>query len=272
MSAELNIPSDVSPEAVFGAELRRLRHAEGWSLDGLGNRLGYSGTMIGYWERAKRPVPEEAVTAAEGVFGLKGELVALWKEINPKAPPRWFRQWPKIESAARLLRFWEPLLVPGILQTEQYARAVLRAEPGATKEKVEEALKSRLCRQSIFSRPNPPTVQFVIDEGVLHRSVEGAAVMHEQLTYLLTLMDKITIQVVPLSVGMNCGLLGGFAIAHVPGAPDAAYLETASNGQVTDRVEEVEAISLRYDTIRAWAHPVHVTRDLLKETIVRYEQ
>ncbi|MFG1709934.1 DUF5753 domain-containing protein [Nonomuraea sp. M3C6] len=124
------------------------------------------------------------------------------------------------------------MLVPGLLQTEQYARAVLRAEPGATEEKVEEALKARLRRQSIYGRPNPPMVQFVMDEGILYRPVGGEAVMYQQLTHLLTMMDhpNITIQVVPLSVGVNCGLMGGFAIAHVPRSPDTAYLSAPKCG------------------------------------------
>ncbi|MEU8247631.1 helix-turn-helix transcriptional regulator [Nonomuraea sp. NPDC048916] len=274
MSSGPDLSFAVPPEVAFGRELRALRHAQGWSLDAFGKRIGYSGTMVGYYERAKRPVPEAFVAKAEEVLGLSGELVTLWKAVNPQTAPKWFRQWPKIESAARTLRSWEPLLVPGLLQTEEYASAVLRAEPGVTEEQIKDALETRLRRQAIFSRPTPPTLVAVIDEGILHRPIGGKSIMYDQLTHLLALMDhpNITIQVVPLAVGANGGLLGGFAVAHRPGAPDAAYLETAGNGQVTDRVEEVEAISLRHDTIRAWAHPLHVTRDVIREMIVRYEQ
>lgn len=274
MSAKPDVLPAISPEVAFGCELRRLREAEGWSLDAFGARVGYSGTMIGYFERAKRSVPETFATRAEEVLGLNGELVALWKEINPKAAPKWFRQWPKIESQALLIRTWEPLVMPGLLQTEEYARALLHAEPGASNEQVKEMLRARMTRQTIFERADPPMYVAVIDEGVLHRPTGGKAVMRAQLEHLMTLMDhpKITIQVVPLEVGATPGLLGGFAIAQPLSGPDTAYLESASSGQVTDRVDEVRAINVRFDAIRAWAHPVHVTRDVVRELIERYGQ
>lgn len=274
MSAGSDLAPAVAPEVAFGLEVRRLRHAEGWSLEALGTRVGYSGTMVGYYERAKRPVPEEFVTAAEHAFGLSGELLALWKAINPKVAPTWFRQWPRIESAALTIRTWQPLVVPGLVQTEDYARALLRAEPGATVDQVEESLETRLQRQTIFRRARPPMYAAVMDEGVLHRPIGGKAVMREQLKRLIALMDhpRITLQIVPLEVGATPGLLGGFTIAQLPEGPDAAYLETASHGQVTDRVDEVRGISLRYDTIRAWAHPLHVTRAVICELIERYER
>ncbi|MGP3917512.1 helix-turn-helix domain-containing protein [Nonomuraea sp. 10N515B] len=272
MPAEPDIPAEVPPEVAFGRELRRLRQAQGWTLEAFGSRAGYSGTMIGYFELAKRPVPEGFVAVAEEALGLSGELVALWKEINPKHTPKWFRQWPKIEKAAVAIRTWQPLVMPGLLQTEGYARALLLAEPGATDEQVEEMVRARLERQAIFERPAPPMYAAVIDEGVLRRPIGGEKVMREQLERLLTAMDhpKITIQVVPVHVGATPGLLGGFAVAQLPHGPDTAYLESASNGQVTDRVEEVRAISLRYDAIRAWAHPKHVTKDVVRELVERF--
>ncbi|MEV4224784.1 helix-turn-helix transcriptional regulator [Nonomuraea sp. NPDC049725] len=262
-----------SPEIVFGLELRKLRTAQEWSLDALGSRVGYSGTMVGYFERAKRPVPEAFVTMAEEVFGLNGELVALWKAIDPNAAPKWFRTWPKIEAAARMIRSWEPLLVPGLFQTADYARAVLRGIPGVTDAETEELLAARLQRQDIFSRPHPPMIAAVIDEGVLHRPIGGKQVMREQLRQLTELMDnpRITIQVVPLEAGMTTGLLGGFAIAQLPHARDWAYLESASNGRVTDRIDQIQDINLTYDTIRAWAHPLHVTKNVIREMMARYE-
>ncbi len=230
--------------------------------------------MIGFIERAQRPTPEAFVTRAEEVLGLSGELVKLWERIDPRAAPPWFRQWPKIESAARLIRSWEPLLVPGLLQSADYARAVLRGVPGATEEEVEEALAARLQRQTIFNRASPPIIAAVLDEGVLYRPIGGKQVMRQQLQRLLLLMDnpRITIQVVPLEAGVTTGLLGGFAIAQLSEAKDWAYLESASDGQVTDRVDEVQDISLRYDTIRAWAHPLYVTKGLISEAMERYEQ
>lgn len=164
--------------------------------------------------------------------------------------------------------------MPGLLQTADYIRAVLRGIPGATDTEVDEYLQVRLQRQAIFDRPSPPIFTAVIDEGVLHRPIGGREVMRQQLDRLLLLMEhpKITVQVVPLDAGIATGLLGGFAIATLADAHVWAYLESASSGQVTDRVEEIGAISLRYDTIRAWAHPVHVSRDVIREMQARYDR
>ncbi|WP_052423059.1 DUF5753 domain-containing protein [Nonomuraea candida] len=272
MSTETVTQPEEPPELVFGRELRRLRLARGWTLDVLGARVGYSGTMVGYFELAKRPVPEAFVATAEEALGLQGELAVLWKEINPKHTPKWFRQWPKIEKAALAIRTWEPLVMPGLLQTEAYARSLLSAEPGATAEQVEEMVRARLERQSLFEGATPPMYAAVIDEGVLRRPIGGGKVMREQLERLLVLAahPKFVIQVVPVGVGATPGLLGGFAIAQLPHGHDTAYLESASHGQVTDRVEEVRAISLRFDAIRAWAHPRHITEGIIRETAERY--
>jgi hypothetical protein len=250
-----------------------MRNIQKWSLEALGTRVGYSGTMVGYFERAKRPVPESFVAMAEEALGLNGELAALWKEINPKAAPKWFRAWPKIEAAARTIRSWEPLLVPGLLQTSDYARAVLRGIPGVTDDELEELVSARLQRQRIFNRASPPMYVAVLDEGVLHRPIGGNQVMREQLEHLATLMNhpKIVIQIVPFEAAATTGLLGGFAIAQLPEARDWAYLESASSGHVTDRVDEIQTLNMIYDTIRAWAHPLHVTKDVIRDMTVRYE-
>ncbi|MEW9556085.1 DUF5753 domain-containing protein [Nonomuraea sp. NPDC050783] len=273
MPVEPAVTAEVSPEAAFGRELRRLRHERGWSLEALGAKVGYSGTMVGYFERAERPVPESFVPIVENVLGSGGKLAALWQEMDPRHPQKWFRRWPKIEAAARTIRSWEPLLVPGLLQTEGYARAVLRGIPGATEEEVEELLTVRLQRQGIFSGRTPPMYTALMDEGVLHRPIGGATVMRGQLEHLLALMDhpRFTVQIVPLEAAVTTGLLGGFAIAQLSEGRYWAYLESASDGQVTDHLDEIHAISLKYDTIRAWAHPVHVTKEVVREAMVRYE-
>ena len=267
MPAEPGLP----PEVAFGHKLRELRHSQKWSLEALGTRVGYSGTMVGYFERAKRPVPESLV-AAEAALGLNGELAALWKEINPKAAPKWFRAWPKIETAARVIRSWEPSC-QGCFRRPTTLAPSYAGFPGATDEEVEELVSARLQRQRIFDRASPPMYAAVLDEGILHRPIGGRQVMREQLGHLATLMDhpKIAIQIVPFEAGATTGLLGGFAIAQLPEAKDWAYLESASSGQVTDRVDEIRTLNVIYDTIRAWAHPLHVTKDVIRDMTARYE-
>ncbi len=113
-------------------------------------------------------------------------------------PPR-FRPWVDIERQAHTLRGWDPLLVPGLLQTPDYARTILEAYPGVTDERVQELLTARLERQKILARDTPPPLWTVLDEGVLHRGVGGPDIMRDQLAALLTASEhrNISIQVVP---------------------------------------------------------------------------
>ncbi|SDH09150.1 Helix-turn-helix domain-containing protein [Sinosporangium album] len=262
-----------SPLALFGAELRRIRSAQNLTLEQLAERIMFSPSLVGAIERATRRPGRDFVERCEEELGLSGELIRLWPLISKESSPKWFRSWTRIEQEARTLRTWEPLLVPGLLQTPGYARAVLSGEPGVSMERVEEMLEARLQRQILFQRQTPPMFQALIDESVLHRPIGGAEVMRQQLEHLLKQMahPRITIQVVPLAVGSTTGLLGGFVIAQLGGAHDAVYLETANNGQVTDRMDDVDAVSLRYDAIRAWAHPLHVSENVIREMLVKYE-
>jgi transcriptional regulator with XRE-family HTH domain len=261
-----------TPEARLGEELRRSREALGWTQDDLAERIQFSGSMVGFVERAERAPTEDFVLRCEAALGAAGKLVPLLAGCE-KSSPRWFRPWTKIEAEARVLRLWEPLLVPGLLQTPEYARAVLRTEPGVLERDVEELLAARMQRQKLFERPDPPIVAAIIDEGVLYRPVGGQEVMHWQLEHLLELVrhPRVTVQVVPVSIGATAGLLGGFAVAQVTGQRDAAYLDNPLNGQVTDRADEVHAITLKYDAVRAWAHPLHVSEQLIREMKVKYE-
>ena len=268
-----NKPDTTStPEAVLGAELRRLRLESGWSQEDLAARIQFSSALVGFVERAERSAKQDFVLRCEAALGADGVLQKLWAACG-KTSPRWFRPWTKIESEALAIRTWQPLVIPGLLQTADYARALLSAEPAGSEEQVEELLKARIQRQKIFERASPPVMSVLIDEGVLYRPVGGREVMYHQLEHLLDMMarPRVTVQVVPVSIGATAGLLGGFSIAKVTGERDAVYLESASSGQVTDRLDEVHSITLRYDAVHAWAHPKHVSQQVIREMKVKYE-
>ncbi|WP_204018850.1 helix-turn-helix domain-containing protein [Sphaerimonospora thailandensis] len=239
----------------------------GWSQEQLADRIRFSPSLVGFIERAQRPPSRDFVERCDEALGANGELLRLWPLISREASPRWFREWLDIEQEAHTLRTWQPLLVPGLLQTEEYARAVLRGEPGVTDEQAEKAVQARLERQIILSRSNPPMFWVVLDEGVLHRPIGGRDVMRRQLERLSEMAEspRIAVQVVPLALGATTGLLGGFVIAQLSGSPDTVYLESAGDGQVTDRSENVEALHVRYDAIRAEAHPQHVSIELIRK-------
>ncbi|GAA2854898.1 helix-turn-helix transcriptional regulator [Streptosporangium fragile] len=264
-------PSD-SPTALFGFELRRHRKARGWSQIRLSRAVPYSVGTISMIETAKRSPSEEFARHCDEALEAEGALMRLWPMVSHASAPPWFRPWLDVEATAEALRTWEPLIVPGLLQTEDYARAMLQGEPGVSPEQVEEQVTARMERQSILRRPKPPMLWVVMDEGVLHRPIGSPAVMAAQLERLLEAgqAPRITIQVLPVRAYSTTGLLGGFAIAQTHGTPDTAYVEAASNAQVTDWVETVKTLIFRYEGIRSEALPQRESLELIKETIRRW--
>jgi transcriptional regulator with XRE-family HTH domain len=257
------------PLSRFGRELRRHREARGLTIEQLAKTLPFSASLVGAVERAQRRPGRDFVEYVEEELGLSGELAELLPPITKEGSPTWFRPWTKIEETASSLWTWEPLLVPGLLQTEEYARAVFAAEPGTTPDEVDQAVAARLQRQAIFQRPRPPIFSVTLDEAVLLRPVGGRAVMRKQLEHLLMMITefRVTIQIVPLDAGFPVGLLGGFVIAQSTTGGDSVYFESLANGRVSNRADDVHAGSVRFNAIRAWAHPLPVSEALIRETL-----
>jgi transcriptional regulator with XRE-family HTH domain len=263
-----------SPLALFGAELRHYRTAAGLSQEQLGDRIGYSAALVGAVETARR-MPTEDFTARCDVveeLGTGGALLRLRThlrdQLHRQVWPPWFREWPSIEREALSLRTWELALIPGLLQTADYARAILRgALPDATDEEVEQQVSARLERQQILRRQDPPMLWAIMDEGTLRRRVGNAEIMREQLGHLIEASQspKIKVLVVPASAGAHVGLSGAFVIAEFRDAPDVVYLDTAAQGQIADHPDIVKACDQVFDTLRAEALPPGASLDLIAE-------
>ena len=181
--------------------------------------------------------------------------------------PRWFADWVDAERRATVLRTWEPLLVPGLLQTPEYARALFKAwQTTGSDDEVENLVTARIDRQRIFDRPKPPSLWAVLDEGVLRRSIGGAKVMHDQLVHLAELAERPTVRIhiVPAEVGAHIGLLGAFAIAgFTDDVPGTVYFESPDQGETTQDPTTVASMILTFDTLRSEALPRGASRDLI---------
>jgi transcriptional regulator with XRE-family HTH domain len=267
MPAPSELHPTASPLAFFGAELRKSRQKAGLSQERLAERINFSTSLIGFIERAQRFPSRDFVERCDEAIGLSGELLRLWPLLTREASPPWFHGWLDVEQEAQSLRTWQPLVVPGLLQTEEYARAVVRGEPCITEDQIEKKVEARIERQAILARSTPPVLWVVLDEVVLLRPIGGKDVMRRQLERLLEAVEspRISIQVVPLMLGATTGVSGGFVIAQLSGGADTVYIESATHGHVTSRAEDVEAIHNRYDTIRTEAHPQHLSIDLIRE-------
>jgi hypothetical protein len=145
----------------------------------------------------RRTASEEFTAACDAVpeldtGGALTELRELLKDhLRQRAYPGWFLRWPDMEAAAKTLRWFELVAVPGLLQTEDYARAVLRTQVIATDDEIDEMVKGRLDRQAVLTRDSPPMLWVILDEGVLRRPVGGKYVMREQLDRLAEDTDDI---------------------------------------------------------------------------------
>jgi transcriptional regulator with XRE-family HTH domain len=267
-------PDDVldgTPQGVFGKEVKYYRERAGLSQVELAALVNVSHDVISKIERGKRPPAEgfperlDAVPELDTRDGLTRLWANLKKGLRNQAVPGWFRPWAEIESEATVLRSYEPLLVPGLVQTEGYARAILAVEPGISEENLEAQVAGRMERQSVLDRADAPQCWYVIDEAVLHRCIGGTKVMHDQLVQLADLGEnpKISIQVVPASAGAHAGLLGAFVIADVNGPAGMVYLETTAEAQVTDSPAILAHVAYRFDSLRSVALPRAASRELI---------
>ena len=239
-----------NPARYFGQQVRRARRTAGWTLTEFGQRIGYDPGQISRIENGKRPPTELFAQMCDRAFpdrdGWFGEFYA--ESRTWIATPPWFRSWVEHEQRAATLRVWQLGVLSGLLQTEEYARAILTVEPGVTEDEISARLAARLARQAILTRDDPPTAWFLVDEAALRRCVGSPEAMAAQLAHLAGVagLPNVTIQVVPNIA--HAGLLGGFAVAE-----RAAYVETAVAGQVFEDAEIIAGLLTRFDTLRSEA-------------------
>ena len=261
-----------TPRQVFGAMLRYYRERAGLSRTELARQISKSVSLIQAIELGQRAATADVTEDLERVLPADGALTRLRDEIGDglgyQAYPSWFQDWLVSEREAKRLRWFEPMLVPGLLQTEDYARAVFRARFGITDEEIDEQVAARLKRQEILTRSEPAALWVILDESVLRRPVGGRYVMREQVVYLVEAARRphVPIQVISASVGAHRGLwAGAFIIANFEDAPTVGYQETACQGQLVDRREDVETLIDCWDTLVREALPWAASRALLEE-------
>ena len=259
-----------SPAAFLGAELRRARVAAGMSQEQFSRSLGFDRTVITKAETGERPPSPEVAAAIDEAFphldGLFSRLTLLARRANGRYP-EWFREWVDAEQQATALRTWQPILVPGLLQTRDYARALFQAwQPAASSDDLDALVGARIERQAILDRADPPELLAVLDEAVLHRQVGSAKIMGDQLAHLgeMSCRPAVTIQIVPAEVGTHAGLLGGFFVGSFDDTPVIVYAETAVEGITIDKPALVSKAAQAFERLRSEALPRGASRDLIR--------
>ncbi|MFE1366707.1 Scr1 family TA system antitoxin-like transcriptional regulator [Streptomyces anulatus] len=257
--------------ALFGSRVRKLRTAAGLTQTEVGALTHVVGSRIAQIERATGAKPTLELTRA-----LDRELVAddllidLWPYVYREAFPNWSQAFIAYSARAAVIRQYAAHAVPGLLQTPEYARALLsvgHSLRGA--EHLEERVAARLDRQTRLTDPGRPELWIILDEAVLRRPVGGSAVMRGQLEKLLRMAEEpgIIIQVLPFDQGEHGALGGSLTVLVMPDGSEVAYTEGAHHGQLTEEPDEVERFVLTYDQLRAMALPPLMSLDLIRSVL-----
>ena len=252
---------------ILGAHLRRMREAAQISRSDAGWEIRSSESKVSRMELGRVGFKERDVGDLLSLYGLddgeeRERLMALARDANNPGwwhrfgdvLPNWFQSYVGLEAAASIIRTYEVQFVPGLLQTEDYAKAVVLLGHGAAPmAEIDRRVRLRLARQQILTRADPPRLWAVLDESTLRRPIGGAKVMRAQLEALIeaTKLPHVTLQVIPFSAGGHAATGGAFAILRFPDRdlPDVIYTEQLTSGLYLDKREDVDDYTAAMDRL-----------------------
>lgn len=241
---------------VFGRQLKRFREWAGLDRAEFGARTGYSASTIAAFEQGRRIPPEKFIDQADELLGARGILKEMKEEVARAQYPAFFQGAAKLEKEAVELHVYAVQAVPGLLQTEEYARAVFAMWlPLLDEATIEERVSARLVRQAIFSRTPMPTISFVIEDSMLGRPLGGREVMRGQLEQILLAAQRrnVSIQVMPTLREEHAGLGGSFTLIETKGARRMAYVEAHQDSRLYTERKPVREFEEQYGLLRAQA-------------------
>ena len=242
---------------LLGSQLRMLREVKGITREEAGYAIRASGSKISRMELGRVSFKERDVTDLLKLYGVDEDETATLVElaIQANSPgwwhkygdvlPDWFQVYVGLEEAASLIRLYEVQFVPGLLQTADYARAVVRlGQPAASPEFIERKVSLRMGRQELLTKPGGPRLWAIVDEAALRRPIGGKEVMRAQLEQLILATEEpqVTLQVMPFRSGGHAAEAGAFTIMRFPepDLPDVVYLEQLTSALYLDKRDDVE--------------------------------
>jgi hypothetical protein len=270
---------------LVGAQLRRLRTEAGLSREEAGAAIRASEWKLHRLENGQVGFKERDVVDLLRLYGVTdpGEVAALvelahqanqpgWWQPYGDLLPLWFRAYVDLESAAAVIRTYEGQLVPGLLQTTDYMRAVIGgAYLGAAPEEVERRVTLRLGRQQLLRRPDGPRLWAVVDEAALRRPAGGPEVMRAQLERLIDAarLPNVTLQILPLGAGAHPAMVGAFSILRFADQelPDVVYLEHLTNAVYLDKREDLDQYLHVMESISVRSQPPDKTAEILAKIV-----
>ncbi|MGD3109020.1 helix-turn-helix domain-containing protein [Streptomyces sp. YGL11-2] len=243
-----------SPRAMLGAELRHQREKAELTQEELGNRLFVSASFIGQLEAGTRRMHVDIAQQIDQILGTDGYFERNCTAATKSKYPDHFAEAAEAEAIATTIREYEPLLIPGLLQTPAYARVVFRAyQPTATGDVIDELVANRMDRTRLLDSPTTPFVWCILDEAALRRAVGGPRVMTEQLGQVADLFrrHRAIVQVLPFRAGAHAALEGSLKLMAFEDAPPLAYLQGLGTGLLHDDPATVAHYQLAYDFLGA---------------------
>ncbi|HYN96913.1 MAG TPA: helix-turn-helix transcriptional regulator [Pilimelia sp.] len=270
---------------LLGAQLRRLREASGVGREAAGWEIRGSESKISRMELGRVGFKERDVADLLSLYGVtdaaqRETLLALAREANTPGwwhryndvLPTWFQAYLGLEAAAARIRTYEVQFVPGLLQTREYARAVVRLGHGrASADEVDRRVDVRMERKRVLGRPEPPQLWCVVDEAALRRPIGGQRVMREQLLALIeaTTQPTVQLQVVPFLAGGHAAAGGAFTILRFPerDLPDVVYIEQLTSALYLDKRDDVDQYAAAMERVCVEAEPPARTPDILRDIL-----
>ncbi len=276
MPAPKELDPSGSLSALCGAKLRKLRIRAGLTQRELGVKVHLTHSRIAQFELGKETPPQDVADRLDQVLDADGDLSELCAHLQRFPPTDAYRKYKQYEAKAVALHMYLPQCVPGLLQTEAYARELMRqALPWCTAEEIEERVAARLARRGVLTKENPPLLWAVLDEAVIRRPVGGPFAMREQLAHLLQSCGALNIelQVLPFSSGCHAAMGGSVTVMAFRNAPDLVYLEGGPGltEMVSDRRKVAEQ-SRMYHRVHAAALPPAATVEWLEKAIEEYDR
>ena len=270
------------PQRRLARVLRRLREDAHLTIEQVAEKLDLSPSTVSRMETAQVGVRPNDLRPLLDIYGVEGvrrdELLQLARERRQQA---WWNRYKdqqnvtlaSLERGTSSILHYSALLVPGLLQTEAYARTILGGIPPESSPDIERRLEFRLKRQELLSDPEAPQFSVVLDEAILKRPIGGPAIISDQLQRLIdaTSLPNITLQVLPFAAGVHAGLDGEFTILQYrdPADPDVVYLETAAGQRYDESSDVARRYNLIFDQLQEAAlkpeESVHALTDAIRE-------
>ncbi len=270
---------------LLGAQLRRLRERQGISREEAGYAIRASGSKMSRLELGRVGFKERDVSDLLTLYGVTAEsdretLLSLARDANSPGwwhrygdvLPGWFETYVGLEEAAALIRTYEVQFIPGLLQTEEYARAVISlGNSSAQSDEIEQRVSLRKTRQKLLTREGGPRLWAVVDEAALRRPIGGPEVMRGQIEYLIeaTKLPGVILQVLPFRVGGHTAEAGAFTILRYPESdlPDVVYVEQLTSALYLDRRDDVDCYMEAMERLCVVSAPPDNTAEILSRIL-----